>query len=96
MKTFADIKFKKHRVIKGAIQGLLTLDNGIELSVIAGPSLYSLPGGNVFQGILKGPEDVEKFEVAVIDKEGMFIGADGDVQGWQTRKQIDQIIEIWS
>jgi len=96
MKKFTDIKFKKHRVIKGAIQGRLTLDNGIELSVIAGPSLYSLPGGSVFKGILKGPEDVEKFEVAVIDKEGHFVGADGDVQGWQTRKQIDQLIEIWS
>lgn len=91
MKTFADIKFKKHRVIKGAIQGRLTLDNGIELSVIAGPSLYSLPRdkGN-------SPDDFEKFEVAVIDKEGMFIGEDGDVQGWQSRKQINQLIEIWS
>lgn len=91
MKTFADIKFKKHRVIEGAIQGRLTLDNGIELSVIAGPSLYSLPRdkGN-------SPDDFEKFEVAVIDKEGMFIGEDGDVQGWQTRKQINQLIEIWS
>ena len=94
MKTFADVKLKKHRVIEGAIQGLLTLDNGIELSVVAGPSLYSLPGGSVFGGVLKGPDDVNKFEVAVIDNGGDFIG--DDVQGWQTRTQIDQIIEIWS
>ena len=97
MKTFADIKFKKHRVIKGAIQGLLTLDNGIELSVVAGSGLYSLPGGSGNYDIkLKGPDDVNKFEVAVIDKEGMFIGEDGEVQGWQSRKQINQLIEIWS
>ena len=95
MKTFADVKFKKHRVIEGAIQGLLTLDNGIELSVVAGSGLYSLPGGSGPNEIkLKGPDDVNKFEVAVIDKGGDFIG--DDVQGWQTRTQIDKIIEIWS
>tara|TARA_R110002167_G_C12137077_1_gene599752 strand:- start:106 stop:405 length:300 start_codon:yes stop_codon:yes gene_type:complete len=99
MKKFADIKFKKHRVIEGAIQGLLMLDNGIELSVVAGSSLYSLPGGGFNEIKLKGPEDVEKFEVAIIDQDGKFISNDdGDdtVLGWQSRSDIDKLIEIWS
>ena len=49
-----------------------------------------------FSTVHMAPDDFEKFEVAVIDKEGMFIGEDGDVQGWQSRKQINQLIEIWS
>ena len=36
MKTFKDITFKQHKLGKGHIQGLLMLDNGIELSVVAG------------------------------------------------------------
>jgi len=41
MKTFKDIIFKQHRLGKGFIQGLLMLDNGIELSVVAGDGMYS-------------------------------------------------------
>ena len=42
-KSFKSLKWKKHRIIDGAIQGKLTLSNGIEFSVVAGPTLYSLP-----------------------------------------------------
>ena len=42
-KSFKDIKWKQHRVGKGSIQGLLMLNNGIEFSVVAGPTMYSLP-----------------------------------------------------
>ena len=44
------------------------LDNGIELSVVAGPTMYSLPkdAGN-------SPDDFDKFEVAVFDQDGKFI-----------------------
>ena len=44
-------------------------------------------------------KDVEKFEVAVIDQDGKFISNDdGDdtVLGWQSRSDIDKLIEIWS
>ena len=41
MKTFKDITFKQHKLGKGNIQGLIMLDNGIELSVVAGTGMYS-------------------------------------------------------
>ena len=86
MKTFKDIKWKQHRVGKGSIQGLLMLDNGIELSVVAGPTMYSLPkdAGN-------SPDDFDKFEVAVFDQDGKFVD---DVIGWQSRSDINKLIQI--
>jgi hypothetical protein len=85
MKKVENIKWKQHRLGKGFIQGLLMLDNGIELSVVAGPGMYSLPrdAGN-------SPDDFDKFEVAVIDQDGRFIG---DVEGWQSRSDINKLIE---
>ena len=84
---FEDIKWKQHRVGKGSIQGLLMLDNGIELSVVAGPTMYSLPkdAGN-------SPDDFDKFEVAIFDKDGEFM--DDDVLGWQSREDINKLIQI--
>tara|TARA_B110000977_G_C10746926_1_gene365219 strand:+ start:324 stop:590 length:267 start_codon:yes stop_codon:yes gene_type:complete len=84
MKTFKDINWKDHG-IKGAIQGLLMLENGIELSIVAGPGLYSLP-----REAGKSPDDFSKFEVAVIDKDGKFIG---DPRGWQTREKVEGLIK---
>ena len=86
-KTFKSLKWKKHRIIDGAIQGKLTLNNGIEFSVVAGPTLYSLPRdkGN-------SPDDFDKFEVAVFDKDGNWV--DDDVIGWQSRKDINKLIQI--
>jgi len=83
---FEDIKWKQHRVGKGSIQGLLMLDNGIELSVVAGPTMYSLPkdAGN-------SPDDFDKFEVAVFDQDGKFVD---DVIGWQSRSDINKLIQI--
>ena len=85
MKKFKDIKWKQHKLGKGFIQGLLMLNSGIELSVVAGPGMYSLPrdAGN-------SPDDFDKFEVAVIDQDGKFIG---DPKGWQSRSDIDELIE---
>jgi len=87
---FEDIKWKQHRVGKGSIQGLLMLDNGIELSVVAGPTMYSLPkdAGN-------SPDDFDAFEVAVFDQDGKFISSkEGDVLGWQSREDINKLIQI--
>lgn len=44
------------------------LDNGIELSIVAGPGMYSLPrdAGN-------SPDDFDKFEVAVFDDGGILL-----------------------
>ena len=87
MKKFEDIKWKQHRIGKGSIQGLLMLDNGIELSIVAGPTMYSLPkdAGN-------SPDDFNKFEVAVFDQDGEFVG--DDVIGWQSRSDINNLIQI--
>ena len=53
MKTFKDITFKPHKVGKGAIQGLLMLDNGIEFSVVAGEGMYSTGKGGVREALIK-------------------------------------------
>lgn len=96
MKTFKDIKFEAHKVGKGAIQGLLILDNGIELSVVAGEGMYSTGKGGVREAINK-VEDASSFEVAIFDQAGNFIGADNDlVLGWQSREDIDKLIQIHS
>ena len=90
MKKFKDIKWKQHKLGKGFIQGLLMLDNGIELSIVAGPGMYSLPrdAGN-------SPDDFDKFEVAVFDDGGNFIESDeGSVLGWQSRSDINKLIQI--
>ena len=86
-KSFKNIKWKQHRVGKGSIQGLLMLNNGIEFSVVAGPTMYSLPkdAGN-------SPDDFDKFEVAIFDKDGEFM--DDDVLGWQSREDINKLIQI--
>ena len=85
MKTFKDITFKKHRVVEGGLQGLLMLDSGIELSVVAGPSLYSLP-----RAAVKNPNEVSTFEVLAFDADGEHLG---DVKGWQSREDINELIK---
>ena len=96
MKTFKDIVFKQHRLGKGNIQGLLKLDNGIEFSVVAGKGMYSAGKGGVREAIDK-VEDASSFEVAVFDQDGNFIVTDNDlVLGWQSREDIDKLIQIHS
>ena len=96
MKTFKDIKFKQHKVSKEAIQGLLMLDNGIELSIVAGEGMYSTGKGGVREAVNK-VEDASTFEVAIFDQDGKFIPADNDmVLGWQSREDIDKLIQIHS
>ena len=66
------------------------LSNGIEFSVVAGPTLYSLPKdkGN-------SPDDFNLFEVAIFDQDGKFISSkEGDVLGWQSREDINKLIQI--
>ena len=90
MKTFEDIEWGKHRAAAGGVQGLLMLNNGIQLSVVAGPGLYSLP-----REAGESPNDFSKFEVALFDTEGEFILI-GDLQeqvlGWQDKEDINNLI----
>ncbi len=84
MKGFKDISGKIHGVWGiGSIQGMLTLDNGIEFSVIAGKSTY----GSKNFGMMES--DFITFEVAIYDKNGDMVG---NPIGWQNRKDIDKLI----
>ena len=94
MKTFKDITFKQHKLGKGNIQGLIMLDNGIELSVVAGTGMYSA-GKNGVREAVDNVKDVSSFEVAVFDQDGEFIGGDM-VLGWQSREDINELIKKFS
>ena len=94
MKKFEDIKWKKHRLGKGHIQGLLMLDNGIELSVVAGSGMYSA-GKDGVRGAVNNVKDASSFEVAIFDQDGEFIG-DDMVLGWQSKEDIDKLIKKFS
>jgi hypothetical protein len=83
MKTFKDITWKQHQLGKGNIQGLLKLDNGIELSIVAGTGMYSA-GTKV--------EDVSSFEVAIIDENLPEDEQEWEVSGWQSRKDISKLM----
>ena len=96
MKTFKDVVFKQHKIGKGNIQGLLMLDNGIEFSIVAGEGMYSTGKGGVREAVDKA-KDASTFEVAIFDQAGNFIGADNDlVLGWQSREDINKLIQIHS
>jgi|TARA_R110000822_G_scaffold493_4_gene2329 hypothetical protein len=92
MKKFKDITFKQSRLGKGNIQGLLMLDNGIELSIVAGTGMYSA-GKTGVRGAVDNVEDVSSFEVAAIDVDGEFLG---DPKGWQSREDINELIKLLS
>ena len=92
MKTFKDVSWKQHRLGKGNIQGLLKLDNGIELSIVAGTGMYSA-GKTGVRGAVDNVEDVSSFEVAAIDVDGKFLG---DPKGWQSREDINELIKLLS
>ena len=84
MKGFKDISWKQHEVYGvGAIQGMLTLDNGIEFSVIAGKMTYGSKNFGVKES------DFISFEVAIYGKDGNMVG---NPIGWQNRKDIDKLI----
>ncbi len=88
MKSFKDISWKQHRLGKGHIQGLLTLDNGIELSVVAGTGMYSAGKTGVREAV-NDVKDVSSFEVGVLNADGKFVG---DVKGWLGREDINNLI----
>ena len=96
MKTFKDLVFKKHRVTKKAIMASLELKPNVFISVVAGEGMYSTSRKGVRAECTK-VEDASSFEVAVFDQDGNFIGADNDlVLGWQSREDIDKLIQIHS
>ena len=83
MKTFNDIKWKTHQLGKGYIQGLISLDSGAKLSIVAGKGLYCLPreAGNSYK-------EFNKFEVLVFNEK------ENEPLGWQSRTDIDNLIKL--
>lgn len=83
--TFDNLVFIKHP--NDFFEGLMAkykFDNGKELSVVAGNNLYCITSyGNKKGGPLLEVKDVSKWEVMVGD----------EVIGWQTEKQINEIIK---
>ena len=84
MKGFKDVSWKQHKTCGvGSIQGMLTLDNGIEFSIVAGEFSYGSKNFGVKES------DFTTFEVAIFGKDGDMVG---DPIGWQNRKDIDKLI----
>lgn len=79
--TFNDIVFKPHNVVKGGVQGLLTLPNNITVSIVGGPTLYG--------------DGVDTFEVAAWwGDHGDWISLTDydDVKKYQDKDEITHIL----
>jgi hypothetical protein len=83
MANFNNLVFVDHAVMPNSIMAKYRFNNGKELSVVAGPGLYSNPGGLDSNEKVSKVEDVASFEV-------MF---DGEVTGWQSREDINEIFK---
>ena len=91
MKTFKDLKFKKHPNGEGILSHL-DFNNGFTISVIAGGPFYSTPRRNS-----NDPDFFVAFEVAVFDAGGNFTKEffpdhNDNVLGWQDRDEIDALM----
>ena len=92
MTQFKDLVF--HSNISGGINSRTDFDNGFSISVIAGRMAYSTPREDK-----NNPDDFSSFEIAVFAPDGEFTREffpkdhSDDVLGWQSRKDINSIIE---
>ena len=92
MTQFKDLVF--HSNISGGINSRTDFDNGFSISVIAGRMAYSTPREDK-----DSSDDFSSFEVAVFAPDGEFTREFfpedhiDDVLGWQSRKDINSIIE---
>ena len=91
MKTFDDLKFTKHSVTNKAIMASLELKPNVFISVVAGEGMYS-GGKNGVRGPITKVEDASSFEVAIIDENLPDDEQQWDVNGWQTRDDINKLI----
>jgi len=92
MTQFKDLVFHSNHT--GGINSRTDFDNGFSISVIAGQMAYSTPREDK-----DSPDDFSSFEVAVFAPDGEFTREffpedhNDDVLGWQSRKDINSIIE---
>lgn len=80
---FKNLNFEDHPVIPDAIQATAVCNNGKRISVVAGVGLYSTSRAGVRKRA-NNVKDVSSFEVMV---------GDGEVIGWQSREQINEIFK---
>jgi|TARA_B100000780_G_scaffold230225_1_gene169934 hypothetical protein len=86
---FENLKFSINKFNTG-IAALATIDDNLEVSVIAGDCTYSSPGGFGITGTKVTEESqVTSFEVAVL-RDGKV---DGEVMGWKSRDEITTILQ---
>ena len=88
---FKDLIFKDNTFMINAHH---VFDNNWEISVSAGSGIYSTPKED-----LKDPELFSSFEIAIFNQNGDFatsevLQIDDDVAGWQSREDINNIIEM--
>lgn len=79
--TFRDIVFKPHNLVKGGVQGIVKLPNGVTVSVVGGDTLYG--------------DGVDTFEVgAWWGDHGDWIplGEYDDVKGYQDKDDITHLL----
>lgn len=95
-KTFRNLKFRPKKYDKKCIGASMELKPGVFISVVAGPGMYSSPGG----GSLNREEwddypdsnEFASFEVAIIDENLPEKEQQWDVVGWQTRDDINKLM----
>ena len=93
MKTFEDIEWKKHQLGPGFIQGLLMLDSGIELSIVAGSGMYSNSKAGVSKPVdIMKIDEIVSFEVCIFNDDSFLEAMDDEVLGWQSREDINELI----
>ena len=91
MKTFDDLEFTKHSVTNKAIMASLELKPNVFISVVAGEGMYS-GGKNGVRGPVTKLSEATSFEVAIIDENLPDDEQQWDVNGWQTREDINKLI----
>ena len=94
--TFRNLKFRPKKYDKKSIGATLELKPNVFLSVVAGPGLYSTPGGlgadrdNLDD--YPDSNDFISFECAIIDENLDDEFQEWQVKGWQTRDDINKLI----
>ena len=91
--TFKDLKFEPHKVIpKSGIQATLEVKPQVFVSVIAGEGFYSTAKGTGVRGAVTAPKNVSSFEGGIIDENLPEDQQEWDVQGWQSREDINKLL----
>ena len=93
--TFRNLKFRPKKFDKKGIGAQLELSPKVFISVVAGPGMYSLPGGSMDREKFDDypdSNDFSSFEVAIIDENVPDDFQEWQVIGWQKRKDINKLI----